>query len=114
MRAVGGDAADLRLLAEGEDVGLDAELLEGPHRAGDADAGLHLVEDEQELVLVGERGAGCGRNSRAEVVVAALALDRLDDERRDVVAGARRSALLGSRATACRSAALDLARGPRR
>ena len=50
----GGDAADLRLLAEGEDVGLDAEVLEAPTFAGDADAGLHLVEDEQELVLVGE------------------------------------------------------------
>ena len=66
----GHDAADLRLLAEGDDVRLDADVLDGPHRAGRAHAGLHLVEDEQELVLVGEpaqlarrtrAGSGCRR-----------------------------------------------------
>ena len=81
---VGGEAADLRLLAEGEQVGLDAHLLPAPHRAGQSDARLDLVEDQQELVLVGERAQAL-EELGAEVVVAALALDRLDDQRRDVV-----------------------------
>ena len=53
--AAGHDAADLRLLAERDDVGLHAELLVGPGRAGQAAAGLHLVEDEQRVVLAAQR-----------------------------------------------------------
>ena len=55
--AAGHDAADLGLLAEGDDVGDDAELLVGPGGAGEARAGLHLVEDEQRVELVAERAA---------------------------------------------------------
>src|SRR5690606_10468432 len=76
----GGDAADLGLLGEGEDVGLDAEVLEAPPGAGGAEAGLHFVEDQQELVLVGQ-APELAQELAAEVVVAALALDRLDDQR---------------------------------
>ena len=78
------EAADLHLLPEGEEVGHDADRLEAPHPPGEADAGLDLVEDEEHLVLVAElpeRGEELG----AEVVVASLALDRLDDEGRHVV-----------------------------
>ena len=74
--AAGHDAADLGLLAEGDDVGLDAELLVGPGGAGQAAAGLHLVEDEQRVVLVAQRLHRL-QELRPEVVVAALALDRL-------------------------------------
>ena len=46
-------------LRERDRVGRDAELLPGEEPAGPADAGLHLVEDEQRAVLVGEpRGRG--------------------------------------------------------
>ena len=80
----GHDAADLRLLAERDDVGLHAELLEGPGRAGEAAAGLHLVEDEQRVVLEAQRLHGL-QELGPEVVVAALALDRLHEEAGDVV-----------------------------
>ncbi len=55
-----------------------------PERAGEPHAGLHLVEDEQELALVGQP-AQLAQELGAEVVVAPLALDRLDDAGRDVV-----------------------------
>ena len=41
-------------LRERDGVGPHAELLPGEERAGAADAGLHLVEDQQRAVLVGE------------------------------------------------------------
>ncbi len=99
----GGDAAHLGLLGEGEDVRLDAEVLEGPPAAGGAEAGLHLVEDEQELVLVGEL-AQPAEELGAEVVVAALALDRLDDERRRCRAGCRTPPARSRRPPALRAA----------
>ena len=57
--------------------GSHVEVLVRPHAAGEADAGLHLVEDEQRLVLVREV-AQRAQELGAEVVVAALGLDRLD------------------------------------
>src|ERR1035437_10374884 len=66
---VRGEAADLRLLSEGEEIGCDAEALKGPHRAGETHAGLHLVEDEQHLVLVAEC-AHLREDFGAEMVVA--------------------------------------------
>src|SRR5450759_3908017 len=81
--AVRREAADLRLLAEDEEVRLDAELLPAPHREGLNDAGMHLVENEEELELVGER-AQAPEELRPEVVVAPFPLDRLEDERGDV------------------------------
>jgi hypothetical protein len=78
------DAADLGLLPEGEDVGLDTEVFVGPQLAGDPHAGLHLVENEQEFILVREL-TQLVEELLAEVIVPAFALDRLDDEARDVV-----------------------------
>ena len=52
---------------------------------GQAHAGLHLVEDEQHVVLVAER-THAGEELGTEMVVAAFPLDRLEDERGDVVA----------------------------
>ena len=95
-RAPARHAAHLRLLAEGEEVGLDAEVLEAPPAAGGAEAGLHLVEDEQHLVLVGDlpqRAQELG----AEVVVAALGLDRLDDDARRCRRGASANACVDLR-----------------
>ena len=62
------------------------------------DARLDLVEDQEELELVGER-AQAAEELGAEVVVAALALDRLEDEGRDVVRRRRRRPARISRST---------------
>ena len=70
-------------LADAHDVGLDALVLARPHRAGAADAGLHLVDHEQDAVLVAQR-AQVGEPARRRHDVAALALDRLDEDRGDV------------------------------
>ena len=59
-------------------------MLPAPHRAGGAEAGLHLVEDQQRLALVGDPAQG-REELAAEVVVPALALDRLEDDRGDLV-----------------------------
>ncbi len=84
--APGEDAAHLRFLAEGEDVRLDAHRLVAPERARRGHAGLHLVEDQERVVLVGEVAEG-GEERGAQVAVAALALDRLDEDAGDVVSG---------------------------
>ena len=98
--AAGHDAADLRLLAEGDDVGRDAELLIGPGGAGHADAGLHLVHHEQRVELAAQHLHRL-QELGAEVIVAALALDRLGDEAGDVV---RVGLEGGARGGQCRSA----------
>ena len=71
-------------LGHGDDVGGDVLVLVGEELAGAAEPALHLVADEQRAVLVQQfRGRGeeaVGRH------VHALALDGLDDERRDVAA----------------------------
>ena len=70
-------------LADAHDVGLDAVVLARPHRAGAADAGLHLVDDEQDAVAVAQL-AQVGQPARRRHDVAAFALDRLDEDRRHV------------------------------
>ena len=70
-------------LADAHDVGLDAVVLGRPHRAGAADAGLHLVEHEQDAVLVAQPPQ-VGEPAGGRDDVAALALDRLDEDRRHV------------------------------
>ena len=70
-------------LADAHDVGLDAVVLARPHRAGAPDAGLHLVDDEQDAVRVAQR-AQVGQPAGRRHDVAALALDRLDEDRRHV------------------------------
>ena len=66
-------------LGRGQDVGLDPVMLVGVHPAGPGVAALHLVEDQHQVVGVGEAAQalhelGAGRAD------AALALDRLDQE----------------------------------
>ena len=78
------DAAQLHLLGERHDVGGQAQLLVCPGRSGGPGAGLYLVQDEQGVVLVDELLHGL-QELRPHVVVAALALNRLGDERGDVV-----------------------------
>src|SRR5205823_1360979 len=81
---VGYEAANLRLLAEAEDVGLHAKMLEAPHSSGEPDAGLHFIEDQQHVVFITELPHS-PEELGAEMVVAALSLDRLHDERGDFV-----------------------------
>jgi ParB family chromosome partitioning protein len=76
--------AHLRLLAERDDVGLDVVVLPHPRLARSEEAGLHFVEHEQRFVLVGV-AAQALQELRAEVVVAAFALHRLDQDRGDPV-----------------------------
>ena len=58
-------------------------MLAAPVLAGDAHAALDFVEDEQHVVLVANPAQRL-QEFAPEMVVAALALDRLDDDRGDV------------------------------
>ena len=64
-------------LAQDQAVGTDALVLEGEPRAGAAQAGLHLVEDQQHAVCVADAAQG-GEPARRRHDDAGLALDRLD------------------------------------
>ena len=78
-------------LRERDRVGPDAVGLPREERAAAADAGLHLVEDQQRAVLVGER-ARLREHLGRERVHAALALHRLEQDR-----GGVRADVLGER-----------------
>src|SRR6266700_6730017 len=91
-RAEGEAGADRQATAEalgqGDDVRTDPGLLEGEPVAGTADAGLDLVEHEQCAVPFGQfagRLEVAGRRGHD----AALALDRLDEERGGLVVDCR-------------------------
>ena len=71
-------------LGRQQDVGLDAPVLDRPHLAGPPGARLDLVGDEQDAVLVADRAQALEEAVLGDDV-AALALDRLDDDRRDLV-----------------------------
>jgi hypothetical protein len=73
---------DPRTLGERHDVGGNAVVLRGEHAAGAADAALHLVEDQEDSVLVADR-AQPGKETRGRHQVAAFALERLDQDRGD-------------------------------
>ena len=66
-------------LGQRHDVGRDAGPLVGEQLAGAAHAGLHLVEDQQQAVLVAEL-AQRAEERRRDDAHAALALDRLDQD----------------------------------
>ena len=70
-----------KTLRERDRVGFHAELLPREEAAGAADAGLHLVEDQQRAVLVRKSACLC-EELRRERVDAALALHRLEQDRR--------------------------------
>ena len=73
-------------LGDGHQVGLDAVVLDREHLPGAAEAGLHLVDDEDDPVLVADPAQPAhellGRDDEA-----ALALHGLDDDRRDLLGG---------------------------
>ncbi len=77
------EPAHLHLLPERDHVRLD-EVLVRPHLPRHADAGLDLVDDQHRLVLVGQLPER-PEELAAEMVVASFSLDRLDDDRRNVV-----------------------------
>src|SRR4029078_1144626 len=59
------------------DVGRHAHMLIGEQRPGAGDAGLHLVENQHEAMLVAE-SAQSRKKTRRRNADAALTLDRLD------------------------------------
>src|SRR5699024_3102339 len=67
-------------LAQGDDVRVEAELLEGEELAGPTAAGLDVVDDEQDLVLPAQL-LELLEPLPASGLEAALALDGLDDDR---------------------------------
>ena len=73
-------------LRDDDHVGHDSRVLDRPHRPGPPVAGLDLVGDEQDPVLVAE-GPKLAQERGRRRRVAALALDRLDEDRRDPSAG---------------------------
>src|SRR5690606_24292508 len=84
-RLFGGEAgayweAAADALGDGHDVRLDRRPLIGEQLAGAADAGLHLVENEQEAMAVGQR-AQLFEERRGEGADATLALHRLEQDR---------------------------------
>src|SRR5690606_33104812 len=80
-RHAAGDA-----LRAGDDVRLDAEMLDGPPLARPPDTALYLVGDEQDAVAVtqvAQRREEAGRGHD----IAALTKDRLDEDGGNLVAG---------------------------
>ena len=69
-----------------DQVGLDAEVLDGERLAGAAEAGLDLVGDEHDAVLVAGPPQALHELQRRHDE-ARLALHRLDDDRSDVLGG---------------------------
>ncbi len=66
------------------DVRNDTEMLNGPHLASAADSGLHLVVHDQDALVPDDLGDGAGPALRRDDV-AALALYRLQEQRRDLM-----------------------------
>ena len=75
---------DAMPLAIDDDVRLQAEVLRGEHLPGPAHARLHFVDDQQDAVLRRQLAQPLVELDRRHDV-AAFALDRLDDDRRDLV-----------------------------
>src|SRR5207237_813778 len=72
-------AADLRLFTEREQVRQHCEMFAAPVPSGDTHAALHLVENEKHVKLVAQP-AQRREPFAAKMIVAAFALDRLDDD----------------------------------
>ena len=98
------DVPGVDALGEGDDVGDDVEVLEGEPPAGAAEAGHHLVGDEDDVVGVGERPHAL-HVLRARDHDARGAGDRFEDDRGD-----RRRALEFDRALEVAQGALGLLR----
>ena len=97
-----GHVAARERFGDRHEVGLDVPLLEREERARAAEPGLHLVDREQRAVAVTQLGRAAqvavGRDEHT------LALDRLDDERRDVAVARARAPRRRDRRTAPRAA----------
>src|SRR5436190_19300814 len=78
------DTADLGLFAKNQQVGPHVKMLTTPIPSRDSHTALHFIEDEQEVVLVAETAQGLQKLA-SKMVVTALALDGLDDDRGDIV-----------------------------
>ena len=76
-------------LGDGDQVGLDAEVLDREEPAGPCEAALHLVADEDDAVLVADLAEPFDELARRGDE-AALALDGLEDDRGDVLGGDER------------------------
>ena len=82
LHAEGADRhATPEALGQGDGIGLHPELLIAPQAAGAADAHLHLIEDQQDVVLIAEL-AHAAEEGRIAGVHAALALQGLQQHRR--------------------------------
>ena len=68
-------------LREAQEIGRDTVLLEREHRPGAAEAGLHLVEDQERTALTAQTRRLGDELARGRTHTA-LALHELDDERR--------------------------------
>jgi hypothetical protein len=71
-------------LRERDHVGLDTHLLVGEQRSGASQTALNLVEDERDVACL-RHGAQLAQEALVDDANAALALDRLDDQRGDRV-----------------------------
>ena len=93
-------------LRDGDQVGLDAVVLEREELAGARKAGLHLVGDQADAVLVADRAQALEKRLRRGQE-ATLALDGLDDDRRHLLRrdlGDEHPAQLGERRLGVRPA----------
>ena len=73
-------------LGEAHEVGRDALLLAGEHRARAAEAGRDLVADEEDAELVAQLADGAQVAVGVDVDAGRALHERLDDDRRDAVA----------------------------
>ena len=83
-------------LRDGDQVGLDAVVLDREQLAGAAEAGLHLVGDEARSRARRRSRAALPRNAAGAGDEAALALHGLDDDRRDLLGGDLREERAGA------------------
>ena len=75
-------------LRQGHDVGGDAEVLVGEPVAGPPETGLHLVENQQQVVLIGQPAEPLEEAFRRNPD-ASFALDRLDHDRGGLIVDER-------------------------
>ncbi len=96
-------------LGQGDDVGLQPEVLAGEEPPRAPHPALHLVRDQQDAVLAGD-GAQARQEAGVRHHVAAFALHRLDDHRRDLAGiGGGREHGLGQQVQALDVAGLGVA-----
>src|SRR5262245_19644365 len=67
-----------------DDIRLDAGVFDREHLAGSSHTALHFVDDEQDAMFVAERPQFAQELWRGDVI-AAFALDRLDEDRGNLV-----------------------------